>query len=893
MSYIEPQRSNGSADTSPVVNSSGSDDIVSIKPDPMPDWSQVRPLIEQLLKVASGHGGTFLVSTVGSEDPETGIALGAYHFHTQNDEDALKQLSLSIEAIATGGTQGGRGYNCYVGIQLMRPGLTTRQKGREGDVIGVFAAVVDFDGKHHPETRDERLPLFPHAEVETSPGQFQCWYFFDRPYPVADAKPVLTALARCTGSDHTQSCDHVFRVPGTLNWPTRKKIEGGRSRVPYRALMTTEPDGMFGDPIVTLDELRAAIIEKYPNAFDAANISDMGAGVCKTDFDWNKPLRAGGIRPLKDETILKKLARFETDRSASAYGVIRELAGRGYTPNEVRDKLAELYDTGDAVALGHYADNAKGFNAALKADIGRAFTKEFEPDRRPSKVFRAYVPTEDASPQLQRRDIKISGGTLPAMLDEAECALIEQGVDLFQRGDMIVRPGDACDIKIRHGEKASGKRLFEVTAIEMREHMTAAASFVQWDGRKQDYKRIDCPEMVAAGYLARKGRRNLRTLTALIDAPTMRLDGTIHERPGYDEATGLYLIPTIEFPTIPAEPSRTDAIEATAVLKMLVQDFPFVTDADRSVWLSAMLTAPIRAMLSTAPLHGFDAPVPGSGKGKLVDTVAMVATGRPASVFNQGRSEEETEKRVGSILMTGDLCINMDNCTLPLEGDFLCSALTAAGAVRVRILGRSEAPQLRMVATLFATGNNLTAKGDMTRRMIRCTIDPKMERPETRKFDNDPVDDAQQGRPNYLAAALTILRAHAVADRPQCDLAPLGSFEQWSRVVRAALVWLGEADPCDTMKDIAGDDEEHETLATLIDAWHEAHGTEAMAVAAAAEKLTPDILRKVAPSPRGEGYDARRFGWYLKHHARKVANGRRLVQTKSGNNSLWRVEVIH
>jgi putative DNA primase/helicase len=422
--------------------------------------------------------------------------------------------------------------------------------------------------------------------------------------------------------------------------------------------------------------------------------------------------------------------------------------------------------------------------------------------------------------------------------------------------------------------------------------MTASASFLQWDARMQDYKHIDCPETVAAGYLARKGRRNLRTLTALIDAPTMRLDGTILDRPGYDEETGLYLIPTGKFPTIPAAPSREDALAGMAVLKSLVRDFPFVTDADRSVWLSAALTAPIRAMLPTAPLHGFDAPTPGSGKGKLVDTVAMIATGRPASVFNQGRNEEETEKRLGSMLMTGDLCINMDNCTLPLEGDFLCSALTAAGAVRVRILGRSEAPELPMVATLFATGNNLAAKGDMTRRMIRCTIDPKMERPETREFDNDPVEEAQRGRTKYLSAVLTILRAHAVADRPQCDLAPVGSFEQWSRIVRAALVWLGEADPCDTMKDIAGDDEEHETLATLIDAWYAAHGTEALAVAGAAEKLPPDILRKAAPSLRGEGHDARRFGWYLKRHVRKVANGKRLVQTKSGNNSLWRVEVI-
>src|SRR5262249_51158326 len=154
------------------------------------------------------------------------------------------------------------------------------------------------------------------------------------------------------------------------------------------------------------------------------------------------------------------------------------------------------------------------------------------------------------------------------------------------------------------------------------------------------------------------------------------------------------------------------------------------------------------------------------------------------------------------------------------------------------------------------------------------------------------VEDAQRGRAKYLTAVLTILRAHAVADRPQCDLTPLGSFEHWSRIVRAALVWLGEADPCDTMKGVAGDDEEHETLTILIEAWYAAHVTEALAVEVAAAKLPLDILRKVAPNLRGEGHDARRLGWYLKRHARKVVNGKRLVQTKSGNNSLWRARTV-
>ena len=165
----------------------------------VPDWSHVTPLIDRLRYAASGHPGEFLVSTVGSEDPETGAARRTYHFHPANDEQARKRLLHAINGIAVGGDNKLAGFNCYVGMALMKPGLAPNQKGTEEDVAGVIAAPLDFDGKHDPATRRDRLPLPPHAEVETSPGQFQTWYFFDRPYSVAEAKPVLTALARATG----------------------------------------------------------------------------------------------------------------------------------------------------------------------------------------------------------------------------------------------------------------------------------------------------------------------------------------------------------------------------------------------------------------------------------------------------------------------------------------------------------------------------------------------------------------------------------------------------------------------------------------------------------------------------------------------------------------------
>jgi putative DNA primase/helicase len=81
-----------------------------------------------------------------------------------------------------------------------------------------------------------------------------------------------------------------------------------------------------------------------------------------------------------------------------------------------------------------------------------------------------------------------------------------------------------------------------------------------------------------------------------------------------------------------------------------------------------------------------------------------------------------------------------------------------------------------------------------------CRLDPKDERPELRRFQTHPISMAKAKRGRYLVAALTVLRAYHVAGRPgQPD--PLGSFEDWSSWVRGALLWLGHADPVDTIEE--------------------------------------------------------------------------------------------
>ena len=51
-----------------------------------------------------------------------------------------------------------------------------------------------------------------------------------------------------------------------------------------------------------------------------------------------------------------------------------------------------------------------------------------------------------------------------------------------------------------------------------------------------------------------------------------------------------------------------------------------------------------------------------------------------------------------------------------------------------------------------------------------------------------------------MRSALTILNAYIVAGRPNQHLAPWGSYESWSALVRNAIVWCGEEDPGNTRR---------------------------------------------------------------------------------------------
>jgi hypothetical protein len=348
-------------------------------------------------------------------------------------------------------------------------------------------------------------------------------------------------------------------------------------------------------------------------------------------------------------------------------------------------------------------------------------------------------------------------------------------------------------------------------------------------------------------------------------------------------------------PPIAFQPSRADATAARDELKQLIREFPFVAGADRSVALSAILTALDRHAMPTAPLHAFRSPVPGTGKSLLVDVVALLATGRPMPVIAQGRTEEELEKRLGAALLAGDIVISIDNCAHPLESTFLCQVLTQQ-QVNVRILGQSRNVRIPVAATIFATGNNLRIVGDLGRRVLVSSLDAGCERPEERSFETDVAETARSQRGRLVVAALTVLRAwHVTTDR--VELQTFGGFEDWSRRIRKPLVWLGEADPCITLTQVRSGDPERDAHEAVLTQWELHLGTQSgFTVQEVIARAIKDqdfytALRSVAESRGAAGIVSNdRLGRWLKMNEGKIVNGLKLKQVgRSGGYPIWRL----
>jgi hypothetical protein len=311
---------------------------------------------------------------------------------------------------------------------------------------------------------------------------------------------------------------------------------------------------------------------------------------------------------------------------------------------------------------------------------------------------------------------------------------------------------------------------------------------------KGKHRAVDPPKGIVDDMLANPNPP-VPVLNRIVSVPVFAPDGTLQVEPGYHSAARVYYQPApgLDVPTVPLSPTDEDIQQARELLLELLQDFPFVDEADRTHAVALALLPFARDLINgPTPWHMISASREGTGKGLLAQVLSMIFEGgNGASGQPMSQSEEEMRKTILSSLMQSSTFILWDNISGLVDSASLAAALTAIDYMD-RKLGVSEMVPIRVRSVWIGTANNPAMSGEITRRSIRIRIEAKEQRPDERKDYLHPnlAQWVGENRSRLVGACLTLVQAWVAAGKPTGDYT-MGSYADWAGVMGGILDTAG------------------------------------------------------------------------------------------------------
>jgi len=437
----------------------------------------------------------------------------------------------------------------------------------------------------------------------------------------------------------------------------------------------------------------------------------------------------------------------------------------------------------------------------------------------------------------------------------------------------------------------------------IRYHLSKAATFTRYDAEGNPH---DClpPLDLSRNILVAGADWHFPSLLGIVEAPTLRPDFTIVSVPGYDAQTGLYLEPSsgLAIPPIPDRPTDTELQDAVDLVLEPFLNFPFVDQASRANMTAAILLSCIRdAITGPVPLTLVTKPQPGCGGSLSIDSVAIIATGRPAHMIPATKDPEEWRKLLTTLLLSGDRYVIFDNVDHTLESEYLAAFLTAL-VWKDRILGQSQPIQLPNRTVCFANGNNARVGGNLARRIVPVLLYSPEARPwlrDTGEFKHPKLREwLAENRGRIIAAILTIVRGWGVAGRPKAaDKVVLGSFEIYAELVGNLLSFMGVKGFLSNLEELYSKiDIDTPVWANFFEVWLKELGPEPITVADLVSQIKDNTALKAAlpdfvVDMEGKGYTRRLGNQLAKREGQKFDNGLTLARGGEFRKAvMWKVE---
>jgi hypothetical protein len=324
----------------------------------------------------------------------------------------------------------------------------------------------------------------------------------------------------------------------------------------------------------------------------------------------------------------------------------------------------------------------------------------------------------------------------------------------------------------------------------------------------------------------------VRSLSRLVNYPVLVGENLDLVRPGWNDESGVFYDEPAELAGLVMSPANAKG--AVEILDDLVTDFPFRDEAARAAFYGLLLTILVRpAIDGNIPAHVALASMERTGKTMLLNLAGLVTTGREIPPFQMGGHEEEREKRITALILSGETLVHLDNLSTNVELDSASVAsLLTAREWKGRVLGRSEMPTLPNTLTIVASGNNVRLSAEITKRTIPVWLQPRDGEPERRTDFRHPdlKAFALASRRRVIEALLGVVAWWRDNGRPHPSRSSggrltIGGFGEWTHVVGGSLhaagvtAWGANLDEWG-----ARADDERQEMVGVVEAWWAKYG---------------------------------------------------------------------
>lgn len=218
----------------------------------------------------------------------------------------------------------------------------------------------------------------------------------------------------------------------------------------------------------------------------------------------------------------------------------------------------------------------------------------------------------------------------------------------------------------------------------------------------------------------------------------------------------------------------------------------------------------------------------GAGKTILAVLGAILMTGEYPSLWGFGHNQEEFEKTLKTMALANNPVSVIDNVNRQNVNSEVLAMITTNSKVAIRGFGTLGQETVSVTSVICMTGVGVSVHRDLSRRTIAWDILPTVENPSAREFDVEPVLGFQKDRADVLFDLWTVLAGWRQSGQRAAGVGArlLGGFEPWSEMVSGALVWLGEPDVVERVRETMKSSEENADLRRLLEAIHRAFGRE-------------------------------------------------------------------